>query len=411
VSFNPPPAAKDLVSGHVPVSCNHASGDTFALGTTKVTCTAQDDAHNTATASFNVTVQDTTPPAVTVPNAVAAEATGPAGALVNFGASAFDLVDLSVGVTCVPPSGSIFPLGSTEVVCSAVDAHNNRSSASFKVEVRDTTAPTLPPLPGIVEEATGSAGAKVSWLPLFANDAVDGDQVPVLCNPVSGSVFGFGDTTVLCSATDAHGNTSGGAFTVTVRDTKPPTVTVPADITAIATAATGAFATFSSSAIDVVDGAVPTQCSPSSGSVFAPGVTLVTCTATDSHRNSASASFTITVTFSWSGLLQPINVDGSSVFKLGRTVPVKFSLTELSASITNALAKLTIAKVTNSVAGSVIEADSTSAADIGNQFRYDPSAGQYIYNLATSGLSQGTWQLRVDLGDGVVHTTLISFRK
>ncbi len=112
-------------------------------------------------------------------------------------------------------------------------------------------------------------------------------------------------------------------------------------------------------------------------------------------------------TYTWSGYLQPINTDGSSIFKLGRTVPVKFQLTGTSAEITNAVARLTIAQVSNNVIGTYMEASSTSAADSGNQFRYDPTSGQYIFNLGTSGLSTGTYELNVDLGDGVQNRTVL----
>jgi len=47
-------------------------------------------------------------------------------------------------------------------------------------------------------------------------------------------------TTVNATATDAHGNKANGSFTVRVRDTTPPAITVPADITAEATSAAGA---------------------------------------------------------------------------------------------------------------------------------------------------------------------------
>lgn len=114
---------------------------------------------------------------------------------------------------------------------------------------------------------------------------------------------------------------------------------------------------------------------------------------------------------SWSNVLQPINADGSSIFKLGRTVPVKFKLTDESAGITDLPAKLYLSKVSNGIAGTEIEAVSTSAADSGNTFRYDPADGQYIFNLGTKSLSEGTWQLRIDLLDGVTHTVVISLRK
>lgn len=108
----------------------------------------------------------------------------------------------------------------------------------------------------------------------------------------------------------------------------------------------------------------------------------------------------MTVTYAWSGVLQPINGDGSSVFKLGSTVPVKFQLAGASAGITNLPAKLYIAQSDNVDPTAVNEAVSTAAADSGNTFRYDSTAHQYVFNLSTKSLSKGTWHIRVDLGDG-----------
>src|SRR5262249_53939775 len=91
--------------GTIPVS----SGSIFALGITHVTCSATDSSQNTVTDAFNVTVVDTTSPTITAPSLVIAEATGPAGAVVNFVATASDVVDDSFAATCTPPSGSVFP--------------------------------------------------------------------------------------------------------------------------------------------------------------------------------------------------------------------------------------------------------------------------------------------------------------
>jgi hypothetical protein len=54
-------------------------------------------------------------------------------------------------------------------------------------------------------------------------------------------------------------------------------------------------ATFSASAIDLVDGAIAPGCVPASGTLFAVGTTTVTCSATDSHGNTGSADFNVTV--------------------------------------------------------------------------------------------------------------------
>jgi len=53
----PAPTASDLVSGTVAVNCLPASGSTFPVATTTVTCTATDAAHNSASRTFTVTVQ------------------------------------------------------------------------------------------------------------------------------------------------------------------------------------------------------------------------------------------------------------------------------------------------------------------------------------------------------------------
>jgi hypothetical protein len=57
-----------------------------------------------------------------------------------------------------------------------------------------------------------------------------------------------------------------------------------------------------------------------------------------------------------------------------------------------------------------VEAVSTSAATTGNAFRYDLTSGQYIFNLATGGLSKGTWRLSINLQDGVSRTVTISLK-
>jgi YVTN family beta-propeller protein len=114
--------------------------------------------------------------------------------------------------------------------------------------------------------------------------------------------------------------------------------------------------------------------------------------------------------YSWSGVLQPVNASGTSVFKLGRAVPVKFSLTGLDSGITNLQALLYVAKVSSDVVGTEEEAVSTAAATTGNLFRYDAASGQYVFNLSTQGGTVGTYRLRIDLGDGQVHTVDIGLR-
>jgi hypothetical protein len=288
------PTAFDAVSGSVPVSCSPSSGSPFAVGTSTVKCTAIDDAGNKGSASFKITVSDTTGPILVLPADATAEATGPSGANVPYTVSATDLVDGAIAPICAPASGSTFSLGTTTVNCSATDDAGNRSAGSFNVTVKDTTAPDVTAPDSVTAEATSSAGATVTYGAATANDLVDGD-VEATCTPVSGSTFALGTTTVTCSATDAHNNTGSATFDVTVQDTTGPEITVPDRVIAEATGSSGAIVTFTTSATDLVDGVVETTCSPASGSIFALGGTQVDCTAVDSRGNSTTESFAVIV--------------------------------------------------------------------------------------------------------------------
>lgn len=402
--------ATDIVDGNVAVSCDRETGSTFPVGTTTVKCTATDAHANVGRASFTVTVSDTTAPALNLPSNQTIEATSGAGAKVTFTATATDLVDGPTAVTCGPASGDTFPLGTTTVSCATADKAGNPSSGSFMVTVQDTTAPKVTVPSGLTAEATGPGGAAVTYSATAA-DIVDGSR-SVTCAPASGATFALGDTVVSCSSSDRAGNTGSAQFTVTVQDKTAPTLTKPADISLTATSAAGAVATYSPTATDAVSGTVAAICTPKSGSTFALGTTIVSCTATDQAGNTSNAqTFAVNVTAPWSGVLAPLNANGTSVYKIGSTIPVKFQLTGSAAGVSNLVAKIYYAKVSNNLPGTEVEATSTSGADTGNQFRYDSSGNQYIFNLSTKGFTEGTYQLRIDLGDGVPHTVNITSRK
>ena len=200
------PTATDLVDGSVAVTCSPASGATFAVGTTEVTCTATDSAGNSAIARFDVVIDDTTRPVLTLPSDQIAEASSPAGATVTWTApTATDLVDGSVAVTCSPASGATFAVGTTEVTCTATDSAGNPATGNFEVKVVDTTPPSLAGVPSeTTAEASSPAGATVTFTAPTATDLVDG-SVAVTCSPASGATFAVGTTEVTCTATDSAG--------------------------------------------------------------------------------------------------------------------------------------------------------------------------------------------------------------
>jgi hypothetical protein len=84
---------------------------------------------------------DDAAPKLELPADITEEATSKYGAEVTFTASATDEEPADPAVSCVPSSGSTFPLGDTTVNCSATDDAGNESQGSFKVTIRDTTPP------------------------------------------------------------------------------------------------------------------------------------------------------------------------------------------------------------------------------------------------------------------------------
>jgi hypothetical protein len=244
--------------------------------------------------TVNAAIPSNTPPSLSLPSDITKEATSASGAAVSFSASASDTEDGALPAACVPASGSVFPLGLTQVNCSATDSGHLTTSGHFNVTVQDMTAPSLRLPDNMTVEATGPFGSPVTYT-ASADDAVDG-SVAVSCDPAAGS-FALGTTTIHCSATDAHGNTKTGSFTVTVRDTTPPEVSgMPDDLTVEATGPNGADVSWvDPTASDVVDGWVPVTCSPAAGSTFALGSATVTCSAIDTRGNEATDGFTVTV--------------------------------------------------------------------------------------------------------------------
>jgi HYR domain/PKD domain len=298
--------------------------------------------------SLDLSVLDVTRPVVSIngiatsPPPITVDATSTGGREVFFTATATDNVDageLQVGCKIGDnpvKSGDVFHYGTKVVTCSALDKAGNAGSATFNVIVNDRLGPVLAlPATGIVAEAQGPDGAVVNFDNVAFTDNVDGN-VPrerITCTPLSPAVFGIDaatsrTTTVSCSATDALGNPGTGSFTVTVVDTRPPTVTVPPGVTVPATGVSATVA-FTVSASDLVDGAgVPVICNRASGSSFPLGKTTVTCAATDKHGNrSQDSSFDVTVEDKTAPALTVANVTAEATGPNG--APVAFTATAI----------------------------------------------------------------------------------
>jgi HYR domain len=129
--------ATDYLGAPLGFTCTPRSGGIFPLGVTTVTCTTAADSNGLRTTkSFTVTVVDTTPPTLMTPNELVANAVSPSGAMLEFTATATDVVDGGIPPTCTPASGSTFAVGDTTVACRATDAAGNTGTASFIVHVK-----------------------------------------------------------------------------------------------------------------------------------------------------------------------------------------------------------------------------------------------------------------------------------
>src|SRR5690606_21531559 len=80
------PAAKatDAETASPTMTYSQGSGTAFPLGTTTVTATAEDDRGNTASCSFEVSVRDTTAPALSCPAPMTVTGSEMAGGVVSF---------------------------------------------------------------------------------------------------------------------------------------------------------------------------------------------------------------------------------------------------------------------------------------------------------------------------------------
>jgi HYR domain len=134
-------SALDNVDGAITPVCAPASGSTFPVNSTLVTCTATDAAGNEGSASFTVTVVDTIAPVLTVPaNIAVVMSVSATTASVTYSASATDLGQ-PVSVTCTSVAGPVttfpvtqpFPVGTTTVTCTANDGRGNTATKAFTV--------------------------------------------------------------------------------------------------------------------------------------------------------------------------------------------------------------------------------------------------------------------------------------
>ncbi len=287
-----PPAA-DNCSYTTPV----ATPASLVLGANTVTWTVTDGSGNTANCTQTVTVIDNQPPSITCP------------ATVNVGTNTLCTYVGPIGTatatdncTAVPVINNdappAFPLGTTTVIWMATDVALNTSTCSQTVIVTDDDAPTITcPANISVFAALGVCDATVPSL--GSPTTADNCGVFGVVNNHASTTYPVGVTTVTWTVTDNSGNTAACNQTVTVIDNQLPTIVCPTPVAVNNDYhVCGAAVTFSAPVTtDNCPGQVTTQLTGlASGSVFPIGITTNTFMVTDASNNTATCSFTITVT-------------------------------------------------------------------------------------------------------------------
>ncbi|WP_137158644.1 PxKF domain-containing protein [Blastococcus sp. CCUG 61487] len=392
--------------------------DTSTVGTKTFTVTATDGAGNTRTVTRSYTVKDVTPPTITIDSPEA----GAAFDRHEEVAAAYGCEDEVGGsglATCVGtvPDGEPVPtgaIGDHDFTVEATDQAGNADSLTRKYTVLDVTAPTIA-LENPEDGARYEHGTEV-LADFGCADEEGGSGIAAgYCEgtvdagtAIDTSTLGTHEFTV--TATDRAGNVTTTTVTYEVVDVTVPTVSSPHDGIEYKLGQP-VEALFTCTDEDGGSG-VATCAGPATLDTSSIGTKTFEVTTSDEAGNSRTEAVTYRVIYAYGEVREPINLDGSSVFKAGSTVPVKFGITDFAGtSVRGATATLATVRSYDTEGkdlGEEQEASSPGAANSGNVFR--ASGGQYVYNLSTKGMAPGSYQLIIRLDDGTQYSAVFSLR-
>jgi len=209
-----------------PVTITNNAPKTFPLGKTSVLWIATDESGNKANGTQVVNVIHTTPPKLTVPADVTFEATSLNNTISIGNATATDIQP----VTITNNAPKTFPLGKTSVLWIATDESGNKANGTQVVNVIHTTPPKFAVISNVTFDATSLDNNTISLVKPVATDIE-----PVTITNNAPHVFPLGKTSVLWVATDESGNKANTTQIVEVKNTLPPKLIIPADVTFEAT--------------------------------------------------------------------------------------------------------------------------------------------------------------------------------
>ncbi|QIE60058.1 HYR domain-containing protein [Rasiella rasia] len=281
------------------VTYSQDPGTSFPVGTTTVTATATDPSGNTATCTFDVTVVDNEPPvAVCQDITVQLDATGNASITPGDidGGSTDNCGIAALGIS--PSTFTCADVGANTVTLTVTDVNGNSSTCTATVTVEDNVAPTAVCQDITIQlDANGDANIVAADVDGGSTDACGIASIAVDIDTFDCSNVGPNNVTL--TVTDVNGNTSSCVAVVTVEDNIAPMIFCPADIVVPTNnGECGATVTFplpvgtDNCGIDFV----VQQAGIASGEIFPIGVTTNQFIVVDVNGNTATCSFTVTVT-------------------------------------------------------------------------------------------------------------------
>lgn len=291
----------------------HNPGDTFPVGTTTVTYTVTDAIGNTAICEFTVTVTDNEDPTISncPANITAQNDLGECNAAVSWIAPTANDNCSVTSFTSSHNPGDIFPVGTTTVTYTAVDAAGNTTLCQFDVTVNDTENPTIICQPSVTVIAEpGECYSDVANVNLGTPVPGDNCGVASVTNDAPAQ-YPVGVTNVTWTVTDVNGNSSSCIQTLTVLDNQDPIINSCGVIGNVTESADNGECTFTNNGsawdVDATDnctnitvayelsGATTGTGTTLDGVAFNLGVTTVVWTVTDDANNEVTCSFTVTV--------------------------------------------------------------------------------------------------------------------
>lgn len=292
VNWSPPEASDNCSLASL--TSNYSPGDVFPQGKTTVTYTATDNSGNTATCSFDVQVKVKESEAITgCLDDITLPADGSCGRIVEWEAPE---TTCSLSLNSNYNSGDRFPLGSTEVIYTAVDEDEVVATCSFTVVVIDESAPVFSTCPSDIF-LSKNVGCEVAanWEAPVVTDNCD-QEITIQASHTSGEFFPVGLTTVSYLATDEAGLTSTCTFNVVVSEVPALTISnCPDDIIVTGNNNCELMATWDSPLLENTCTNANLFSSHESGDVFPVGTTEVIYTATDDVGNRSTCSFNVIV--------------------------------------------------------------------------------------------------------------------